>query len=388
MTAGTTTQPGRPRRSTPRLPRSYARTVGEPARRTMPAGRALVVIVVALLLGGLLNVTALTEAADRQPPSLKRDISQVLVWPFEQISGLLGLDQPRALLADRLGRDADAGTAGGTAAATVDAGESAPQEAGDALGAAAALAGREAIDTALGDAVAIPEAGASLEDQPTLTGRLEGPFTETEPLVVGVIGDSLTEQIGPTLIQRMGRPGVPGEAFHDFTYSSGLSRPDFYDWPARAAQLMAEEDPDIWVVMVGANDGQDVIDDGGQFRQLGTDEWEAIYRSRIGGLMDLLTADGRAVIWIGQPVMRDTEFDERMEYLSSLYQSEASARAYVSFVDARRVFAGDDGRYADYLPAGDGSLTQMRLGDGIHLTRSGAERLVSQLLPLLPIETG
>ena len=104
--------------------------------------------------------------------------------------------------------------------------------------------------------------------------------------------------------------------------------------------------------------------------------------------IDLLTADGRAVIWIGQPVMRDTEFDERMEYLSSLYQSEASARAYVSFVDARRVFAGDDGRYADYLPAGDGSLTQMRLGDGIHLTRSGAERLVSQLLPLLPIETG
>ena len=181
---------------------------------------------------------------------------------------------------------------------------------------------------------------------------------------------------------------MPGEAFHDFTYSSGLSRPDFYDWPARAAQLMAEEDPDIWVVMVGANDGQDVIDNGGQFRQLGTDEWEAIYRSRIGGLMDLLTADGRAVIWIGQPVMRDTEFDERMEYLSSLYQSEASARAYVSFVDARRVFAGDDGRYADYLPAGDGSLTQMRLGDGIHLTRSGAERLVSQLLPLLPIETG
>ena len=141
----------------------------------MPAGRALVVIVVALLLGGLLNVTALTEAADRQPPSLKRDISQVLVWPFEQISGMLGLDQPRALLADRLGRDADAGTAGGTAEATVDAGEAAPQEAGDALGAAAALAGREAIDTALGDAAAIPEAGASLEDQPTPTGRLEGP---------------------------------------------------------------------------------------------------------------------------------------------------------------------------------------------------------------------
>lgn len=368
----------------PRLPRSYATSIGPMDRRTMPAGRAILVIVVALLLGGLLNVTGLTEAADRQEPGFRRDLSQVLVWPFEQISGLLGLDRPRALLTERLGRDVDAGATGGGGGAVTATGEAQP--AGDALAAAAALAGREAVDLALGNATAIPPVNSEIADVPALSGRLEGPFTEEEPLQVTIFGDSLTEQIGPSLIARLGRPGVPGEAVHDFTYSSGLSRPDFYDWPARAAQLAEETDPDIWVVMVGANDGQDVIDDEGRFRHLGTDEWEAIYRSRIGGLMDQLTQDGRAVIWIGQPNMRDTEFDQTMEYVSSLYASEASTRAFVSFVDARAVFADANGGYADYLPAGDGQLTQMRLADGIHLTRSGAERLVTQIMPLLPIE--
>ena len=351
----------------------------------MPAGRALLVVLIALLLGGLLNVRSLTQAAERLPPGPKRDVSMVLVWPFEQVSGLLGLDQPRLLLTERLGRDADAGVGGGGTSGDAAAGEG-DGIGGDALAAAAALAGREAVDLELGNATAIPADTAALADAPALSGRLEGPFTEADPLEVAIIGDSLTEQVGPTLIARLARPGVPGEGFHDFTYSSGLSRPDFYDWQARAAQLLEERDPDIWVVMVGANDGQDVTDEDGTFRHLGTDEWEAIYRSRVGALMDLLTSEGGAVVWIGQPVMRDVEFDETMAYVSSLYAAEAATRAHVSFVDARAVFAAEGGGYADYLPAGDGQLMQMRLPDGIHLTRSGAERLVTQVVPLLPID--
>ena len=385
MGAGVAQKGGRRRAPITRLPRRYDTEVD--GRRTMPAGRALLVVLVALLLGGLFNVGSLTEAAQRQPPGLKRDVSMVLVWPFEQLSGLLGLDQPRLLLEERLGRERDAGVGGGTGTAGEADGDGIG---GDALAAAAALAGREAVDLTLGNATAVAppdtSADAALGDAPALQGRLEGPFTEEEPLQVAVIGDSLTEQIGPTLIARLARPGVPGSAMHDFTYSSGLSRPDFYDWHARGAQLLEEVDPDIWVVMVGANDGQDVVDEEGTFRHLGSDEWEAIYRSRVGSLMDLLTSEGGAVIWVGQPVMRDSEFDETMEYVSSLYAAEAAERAYVSFIDARAVFAAEDGGYADYLPAGDGQLSQMRLPDGIHLTRSGAERLVTQVIPLLPID--
>lgn len=383
MGAGATTSTGRRRRPVGELPRSYATEVD--GRRTMPAGTVLLVVLIALLLGGLLNVRSLAEAAQRQPPGFKRDASLVLVWPFQQVSELLGLDQPRRLLAERLGRLPDAGFEGGGGATG---GEAAGEGPGDALAAAAALAGREAVDLSLGTTPAVP---AVDPDQaalaPPLPSRLVGPFTPEDPLQVAVIGDSLTEQVGPSLIARLGRPGVPAQATHDFTYSSGLSRPDFYDWPARAAQLAQTLDPDIWVVMVGANDGQDVIDEDGRFRQIGSEEWEAIYRERVAALMDQLITDGRAAIWIGQPIMRDVEFDETIRYLNAIYAEEAADRAFVSFVDARQVFADAEGRYADYLPAGDGQLTQMRLSDGIHLTRAGAERLVSQVLPLLPVET-
>lgn len=370
-----------------RLPAKPVTEIGPYHRATMPAGRALVIVVIALLVGGLLNVRSLTEAAERQPFGLKRDVSLVLVWPFQQISELLGLDTPRALLTERLGRIEDAGTAGGTTgtgdipSAAVAAGDG-PS---DALAAAAAAAGREAEGPEVVGANAIadidPDAVAELPD------RLAGPFTATDPLDIAVIGDSLTEQLGPAIIDRTRRPGVTAEATHDFRYSSGLTRPDFFDWPAQAAQIAEQQDPDLWVVMVGANDAQDVRDEEGRFRQIGSDEWEAIYTARIGALMDLLVQDGRAVIWVGQPIMRDGPFDESMAYLSQLYEAEARKRPLVSFVDSRAVFADAGGRYADYLPAPDGQLEQMRLPDGIHLTRAGAQRLAEQVFPLLPVVT-
>jgi uncharacterized protein len=326
----------------------------------------------------------------------------VLVWPFQQISDLLGLAQPRALLTERIGREVDAGAGGGAAAdgsgggdggavALAD-GEEAPLEGlrGDALAAAAAEAGRRAEGEALAGVTAIPADGdedGGSADNARLSERLAGGFTATDPLEIAVIGDSLTEQLGPAIVDRTSRPGVPANTTHDFTYSSGLTRPDFYDWPARAAQLAEQADPDLWIVMVGANDAQDLRDADGRFRSIGSDEWEDIYRQRIGVLMDQLTQEGRAVIWVGQPIMRSTTFDESMEYVSSLYEREAGTRPLVSYVDARAVFSTPDGAYADYLPAGAGQLAEMRLSDGIHLTRAGAQRLAEQIFPLLPVIT-
>ncbi|MEE8603541.1 DUF459 domain-containing protein [Euzebya tangerina] len=361
-------------------------------RSTMSAGKAVVVVLISLLLGGLLNVTSLTQAAERQN-GVGRQVAIVLVWPFRQVSNVLGLDQPRELLTERLGRDplqeegaapgADEAAPSDDQASTDDVAPGPGVE--DALAAAAALAGREAVDP---EAVAIPldldpEAPA-LAVAGDLPDRLTATFTDEDPLDVAVVGDSLTEQLGPALIDQAARSTVPTVVTHEFTYSSGLTRPDFFDWPAEAASLAEQLDPDVWVVMLGANDAQDVRDAEGRFQQIGSDEWEAVYERRVGALMDQLTEDGRAVIWIGQPVMRSSEFDNSMRYVSELYEQQAAARPLVSFVNSRRVFDDDQGRYADYLPGATGQLSQMRLSDGIHLTRAGAERLAQQVLPLLP----
>ncbi len=391
-------QDGASARGAARLPRRPATQLGPYHRATMPAGKALAVVVIALLLGGLLNVRSLTEAAERQPNGVERDVAMVLVWPFRQVSDLLGLDRPRQLLTERLGRedvaaDADDGPVADAADADPSGAPVDPDDplAGDALAVAAALAGREAADPSLADAVAIPAGldpdAPALETAAQLSERLQATFTAEDPLRIAVIGDSLTEQLGPAIIERTTRPGVPATTTHDFTYSSGLSRPDFHDWPAEAAQLSEELDPDLWVVMLGANDAQDVRDADGRFRQIGSDEWEAIYTERIGALMDVLTRDGRGVIWVGQPIMRDPGFDESMAYVSELYRAQAAQRPLVSYVDARRVFEAAEGGYADYLPDPDGGLVQMRLPDGIHLTRAGADRLAELVFPLLPVVT-
>lgn len=380
-----------------RLPRKRVTELGPYHRATMPAGKALAVVVLALVLGGLLNVRSLTETAERQPNGWERDVAMVLVWPFQQISGLLGLDRPQASLTERLGRaddivvddEAPVATGSGGDIALDAAGNPADPVLSDALAVAAAVAGREPVDPSLADVTAIPADldpdAPAVQAAPGLPDRLRADFSAADPLRVAVIGDSLTEQLGPAIIEHTVQPGVPAETTHEFTYSSGLSRPDFYDWPARAAALVEELDPDVWIVMLGANDAQDIRAEDGQFRQLGTDEWEAIYRQRIGALMDQLTQDGRAVIWVGQPLMRSPSFDQSMEYVSSLYRQEAQARSLVSYVDARKVFEGPDGGYADYLADSDGQLTLMRLSDGIHLTRAGARRLADQILPLLPV---
>ena len=147
--------------------------------------------------------------------------------------------------------------------------------------------------------------------------------------------------------------------------------------------MAEDDDPDVFVLMFGANDAQDLRDPDGRYIAFASEEWEAEYRRRIGDLMDALVVDGRTVVWVGQPLMRSTEFDQRMEYVSSLYAQEAEDRDGVAYVDARPVFAAEGGGYSAYLPGPDGQLVNMRLGDGIHLTRPGAERLAAQVIAAL-----
>ena len=83
-------------------------------------------------------------------------------------------------------------------------------------------------------------------------------------------------------------------------------------------------------------------------------EWQAEYRRRVGTTMDLVRAEGRRIIWVGQPRMRSSEFDERMGILDDIYESEAKKRPWIHFLDSRPVLADEDGGYSAYLPGADG----------------------------------
>ncbi len=124
--------------------------------------------------------------------------------------------------------------------------------------------------------------------------------TAADPLRVLVAGDSLVGWIAPALEQEL-PAGDPVQVIDDWKGSTGLVRPDFFDWPARIEQDMAEHDPDVVVLGFGGNDTQNLTTDDG-ILQLGTPEWEAEYQRRIGEVLDLIEAPGRTVYWIGLPL--------------------------------------------------------------------------------------
>lgn len=339
-------------------------------RQTVPAGQAVLVMLLVLAVGSLVNVQSLRAAAERQPFGPRRQVALLVVAPLDAISQVLGLDEPRTLLDERLGRlpDEDAVepaqvAAGGAADA---AGDAAPADPDDPLAGQVAQPGHEG-------APPVPTSG------PAPGSRS---FGAGDPLSVQVLGDSLTEQLGPALID-YGTARVTVDVGHEFEYSSGLTRPDFFDWPARVLEVAEAADPDVFVLMFGANDAQDLRDPDGRYIAFASPEWEAEYRARIAALLEAVAVEGRTVVWVGQPLMRSTEFDQRMDYVSSLYAAEAERHRGVAYVDARPVFAAQGGGYSAYLPGPDGQLVNMRLGDGIHLTRPGADRLAAEVVAAL-----
>jgi hypothetical protein len=155
--------------------------------------------------------------------------------------------------------------------------------------------------------------------------------------------------------------------------SSGLARPDFFDWPAYLKEDMAKRKQPFEAVllMLGANDGQDVKVAGKRL-SFGSDEWKAMYAKRVAAVMDYYLQNGvRRVYWAGMPRMGVGGLNERMDVLNGIYRTEAAKRA-------PRV------RYIDEWTAVDAPATtyqaDLRQSDGVHLETSGGVKAAKAAL--------
>lgn len=322
----------------------------------MAAGHVIVVVVIALLGGGVLNAQALTDAAASQPFGWKRTAAVIAATPFRGIAGITSLDRPHAVLSR-----ASAGALGEAQPAP----EPAPEP--------------EVV-------VSEPPAPPAASEQPTEEPTARGAPTRRDPLRVWVGGDSLTSEFGPALSDRLART-QRAEATVEYRFSTGLARPDFYNWPARLRQIVAKSDPDVFVVMFGANDGQNIAVEG-TVLEFGTDEWAREYAGRVRTVLDTLTGDGRSVYWVGQPVMADPDFDRKMQLLNRIYRDESRDHERAHYMDSRELFVGEDGLFAAYLDDPNGTSTLMRQQDGVHFTRAGGERLTTVVFDAIDEEWG
>ncbi|WP_420446541.1 DUF459 domain-containing protein [Candidatus Poriferisodalis sp.] len=378
-------------------------------RRTgVAAGKVLLAGALGLLLAIVLNSQQLLREAQQKPFGWERDAS-VAVWePVEGAASSVGLHLPRLWADEALGRsvtnpgvitDQFASVVAGDAADTAvtdsipvgvviadtpatgtDSTESGdtPALADQATGSGATVGGSIGTEATAGDQ---QQATGAADDSATSAPATTVPWfpTPADPLQLSIMGDSMVQFFGKTMVGLANDTGVIN-ASTEHQLSSGLSRPDFYDWPTRIVEVMAADDPDAVVLMFGGNDAQAIVVDG-QIARRFSESWLQEYSARVGHIMDLVTTDPeRVLIWVGQPIMEDPDYDSRMQRVNEIFAAEAAERDRVRYVEIRDLFRGPNGTFSRYVADADGQLTDVRLTDGVHLSTIGGRWLSEVLL--------
>ena len=89
--------------------------------------------------------------------------------------------------------------------------------------------------------------------------------------------------------------------------STGLTNPEFFNWELNAQQEIAARAPDAVVMVIGGNDGFNVLVDGLLYGWRDP-EWETEYARRAAVVMRELGSNGeRPVYWLPPPTARDDE---------------------------------------------------------------------------------
>ena len=211
--------------------------------------------------------------------------------------------------------------------------------------------------------------------------RVAGPPTADNPARVYIVGDSDAGTFGPYLQQLLDGTTVATTQLN-YKVSSGLARPDFYNWPDQLAAALPAVDPDIIVATFGGNDAQGLsaFQEEPQFvigdPVANEAEWSAEYTKRAGDVMDLLLEGGRTVIWVGIPNDDNPDVTARLAIQDRAAKAAAAARPGVTFIDTWARFSGREGNWAEFvIDPRDGEGKDVRADDGFHLNVNGAEIL-------------
>lgn len=346
---------------------------GPVAPRRMPepkqasAGTVLVTMVVCLALWTVLAAPSLERGADAGPVGARRTAALTLLRPLASLSRFLFLSEATGSVESALGRDPDAPAGGELVLPDLD-------------------LPRPSLSP---DDPAAPPAPAT-GDEPAPTGNAEGPRSEDDAdpppeetsdptliraptpsnrLRVAVIGDSLSQGLGPAI-----------EQWFDPQYarvlslgrqSTGLSRQDYFNWRNGMRQIVEEFRPDLVFVLLGSNDAQAQVLPSGSEISVGSMEWVNGYRERAELLLREATRAGTHVVWVGIPVVADRWRWEFYRRVNDIYRETAATSPLATYVDSWAAFDAKDGGYTAFVRNERGELQEMRGPDGIHFTPTG-----------------
>jgi len=368
-------------------------TTAEPrpvASRSRADGRATIRrIIIAFLTAAVLSTDQLVATAEQMPYGQSRSAVLAASSVLDRAAAGLSLDRPSSAIESALGRDPEpAGSQFATVVATQEPGSSAgsdppettpdrrpgnggPTGAATTSGSGGRTASRSSTDGP-------PVTHSSLDGTPQRTPAAEvdpvAPVRSISPedkLRLWAGGDSLGEYVGNQLLHPLSDSELT-EVELDYRISTGLARPDYFDWLGQIQAVMGEgQPPDAVIFMVGGNDDQNMLAQS-EVVELGSDAWLAEYRRRVAAFMDTTNTGSSLLYWIGLPPMRDDERQSISSEINAILTTEAAKRPWVTFIDLGPQFSGPDGGYQAQITDSDGNQRVARAPDGVHITFAGS----------------
>jgi hypothetical protein len=202
--------------------------------------------------------------------------------------------------------------------------------------------------------------------------------TAAEPLRVLIVGDSLGLDMGGALQDDLAGTGVVNAAL-DARESTGLTRPDYFDWPAELSNDLKTVAPQVVVIMIGANDAQDFL--GPPDVPYSSSQWNPMYAQRVAQFMSEAESGGATVIWVGMPPMQNAALSAQMADIDSLDQTQAAAaKPPVTFLSTFKTLGTAQGAYTAFITNSAGQVVNVRTPDGTHLTPGGSQVVAQQVI--------
>ena len=203
------------------------------------------------------------------------------------------------------------------------------------------------------------------------------------PVRVLLAGDSLMESLGPQM-----RNSLSG--YSNITFipigkkSTGLSRPDFYDWPTVLRKNLTEHRPHLVVMWVGTNDPQGIHGHRGLGEPC-SEAWQEVYRTKLHEVVQLSHAHGARFMLMGPPVVGDPKLNAQLGIIDHLMQLECRSLG-ICYISTRYILGGKEGLFHPRGRLLSGEYVDLRSSDRVHITSDGNRRVMDYLLPYLARE--
>jgi len=225
--------------------------------------------------------------------------------------------------------------------------------------------------------LALAASGAHAQDDdapvvPAWTQSYINPFPQTDKYKLYVVGDFLAAGLVSALPEALDE-AASVELERETRNSSGLARPDRYNWSRRVENILDDGTVHIAVIMLGANDRRRIRTASG-FEDFGTEAWAEAYRLRVDAIVETLTDANVATYWMGLPIVADEDVRADYERINGIIRERAYLGG-VKYIDTWNGFSDQFGNFSAYGPSVEGVTKRLRDNNGIGFTAEGNRKL-------------